>query len=144
MATMYAETVCALGTRKIESDGIIKGGPAYYIRSVFSGHLGRVLAVFFAVSTIISAGLTNFMVQSNSVASTLNGTFGVPNWVTGIMLALICWFILKGGIERMSFVTEKIVPIMHLISNLYLEYVKKSYNATTKSQTTQFVNVLRI
>lgn len=112
MATMYAETVCALGTRKIESDGIIKGGPAYYIRSVFSGHLGRVLAVFFAVSTIISAGLTNFMVQSNSVASTLNGTFGVPNWVTGIMLALICWFILKGGIERMSFVTEKIVPIM--------------------------------
>lgn len=29
MATMYAETVCALKTRRIESDGKIRGGPVY-------------------------------------------------------------------------------------------------------------------
>lgn len=115
MATMYAETVCALSTRQIELDGTIKGGPVYYILKAFKSRLGKFLAALFAVSTIISAGLSNFMIQSNSIASNLNDTFGVPNWVTGFLLTVICGFILKGGIERISAVMEKVVPIMSYI-----------------------------
>ena len=112
MATSYAETVCALGTRKIDLNGIIRGGPVYYILTAFKSRFGKFLAAFFAVSTIMSAGLSIFMLQSNSIASNLNGTFGIPNWATGIILVIICGFILQGGIERISSVTEKIVPIM--------------------------------
>ena len=115
MATMYAETVCALSTRQIEFDGTIKGGPAYYIRTAFKSRLGKFLAAFFAVSTIASAGLSNLMIQSNSIASNLNNTFGVPHWVTGFLLTVICGFILQGGINRISAVTEKLVPIMSYI-----------------------------
>lgn len=115
MATMYAETVCALSTRQIGFDGTIKGGPVYYILTAFKSRLGKFLAALFAVSTIMSAGLSNFMIQSNSIASNLNNTFGVPNWVTGFLLTVICGFILQGGVERISAVIEKVVPIMSYI-----------------------------
>ena len=115
MATSYAETVCALGTRTVDLNGTVKGGPVYYILTAFKSHFGKFLAAFFAVSTIISAGLTVFMLQSNSIASNLNETFGIPNWATGVVLVIICGFILQGGIERISAVTEKIVPIMSYI-----------------------------
>ena len=112
MATIYAETVCVLKTRKVESDGIIKGGPAYYIREAFKGSFGKFLAAFFAISTTIALGFTGNMVQSNSIGLTLHDAFGVPNLVTGVVLIIICWFIFRGGLERLSSVTEKIVPMM--------------------------------
>ena len=112
MATMYAETVCALSTRKVDADGTVRGGPVYYILEAFKGRSGKFLAALFAASTIVSAGLSNFMVQSNSLASTLNVTFGISNWVTGFFLTVVCGFILKGSIDRMSAFTEKLVPIM--------------------------------
>lgn len=112
MATMYAETVCALKTRRIESDGTIRGGPVYYILEAFKGHLGKILAAIFAVSMVLSDGLLNLVMQANSIAANLNDTFGIPNWATGVLLAVICGFILKGGLERISAVNEKMVPIM--------------------------------
>lgn len=112
MASMYAETVCALSTRKIEADGTVRGGPVYYILEAVKGRAGKFWAAFFAISTIISAGLSNLMVQSNSLASTLNASFSIPNWITGFVLIAGCGFILKGNIERISAFTEKIVPIM--------------------------------
>ena len=116
MATMYAETVCALSTRKVDADGNVRGGPVYYILEAFKGRSGKFLAALFAGSTIVSAGLSNFMVQSNSLASTLSVTFGISNWVTGFFLTVVCGFILKGSIDRMSAFTEKLVPIMSYLS----------------------------
>lgn len=115
MATIYAETVCALKTRKIESDGTIKGGPAYYINTAFKNKFGKFLSAFFAISITIAVGFTGNMVQSNSIGFTLYNAFGIPNWITGVILVSICWFIFRGGLSRLSSVTEKIVPIMSYI-----------------------------
>jgi Na+/alanine symporter len=46
------------------------------------------------------------MIQSNSIASNLNDTFGVPNWVTDFLLTMICGFMLQGSIERISAVVD--------------------------------------
>ena len=112
MSTIYAETVCALNTRKINPDGTIKGGPVYYIREAFKGKFEKMLAAFFAVSTTMAVGFTGSMVQSNSIGFGLYNAFGIPNWLTGVILTIVCWFIFSGGLLRLSSVTEKLVPIM--------------------------------
>lgn len=112
MATIYAEAVLAQKTRIVESDGTVLGGPVYYITTAFKGTFGKVLAKFFAVAIILALGFFGCMVQSNSIGATFSNAFGVPSWVVGIVLVLICGAIFLGGVKRLAAVTEKIVPIM--------------------------------
>ena len=115
MATIYAEAVLAQETRIKHEDGSIQGGPVYYITKAFNGNLGRFLAGFFAVAIILALGFFGCMVQSNSIGSTFQTAFGVPSWVIGIVLVVICAVIFIGGISRLAAVTEKIVPIMAIV-----------------------------
>lgn len=112
MATIYSEATLAIMTRKKGTDGSIKGGPVYYIRTAFTGGFGRFLAGFFAVAITLALGFFGCMVQSNSIGSTFNTAFGIPSWVVGVVLVVICAIIFLGGVSRLASVTEKIVPIM--------------------------------
>ncbi|MCF2665092.1 sodium:alanine symporter family protein [Oscillibacter valericigenes] len=115
MATIYAEATLALKTRVVDKDGTIHGGPVYYITTAFKGGFGKFLAGFFAVAIILALGFMGCMVQSNSIGSTFQTAFGIPSWVVGIVLVIICGFIFLGGMQRLASVTEKIVPIMAAI-----------------------------
>ena len=112
MATIYAEATLAQKTRIVGADGNIKGGPVYYITTAFKGGFGKFLAGFFAVSIILALGFMGCMVQSNSIGSTMETAFGVPSWVMGVVLVIICAIIFLGGVQRLAAVTEKLVPIM--------------------------------
>ena len=112
MATIYAEATLALKTRKIDKDGTIHGGPVYYITTAFKGGFGKFLSAFFAVAIILALGFMGCMVQSNSIGANVEAAFGIPSWITGIILVSICGFIFLGGVQRLASVTEKIVPIM--------------------------------
>ena len=112
MATIYSEATLAIMTRKKGEDGSIKGGPVYYIRTAFTGGFGRFLAGFFAVAITLALGFFGCMVQSNSIGSTFNTAFGIPSWIVGVVLVVICAIIFLGGVSRLASVTEKIVPIM--------------------------------
>ena len=111
MATVYAEATLAQKTRVIR-DGKVYGGPVYYITEAFRGKFGRFMASFFAVAIILALGFMGSMVQSNSIGSTFETAFGVPAWVVGIVLAVICGFIFLGGEQRLASVCEKLVPVM--------------------------------
>ena len=111
MATIYAEATLAQKTRVIR-DGHIYGGPVYYITTAFKGRLGRFLAGFFAVATILALGFMGSMVQSNSIGSTFETAFGMPSWIMGVALVVICGFIFLGGEQRLASVCEKLVPVM--------------------------------
>ena len=115
MATIYAEAVLAQETRIREEDGHILGGPVYYIRRAFKGAAGKGLAAFFALAIILALGFFGCMVQSNSIGSTFETAFGIPAWIVGIVLVVICAFIFIGGMSRLASVTEKIVPVMALV-----------------------------
>ncbi len=115
MATIYAEATLALKTRTVDEDGTVHGGPVYYITTAFKGGFGKFLAGFFAVAIILALGFMGCMVQSNSIGSTFNTAFGVPNWIVGVVLVLICGVIFLGGVQRLASVTEKVVPIMAAI-----------------------------
>lgn len=115
MATIYAEATLALKTRKVDADGTVHGGPVYYIQKAFRGRFGKILAVFFAVATILALGFMGSMVQSNSIGSTFETAFGIPSWAVGLVIAAVSAFIFIGGLNRIAAVTEKIVPIMALL-----------------------------
>ncbi len=112
MATIYAEATLAQKTRVVDENGDVHGGPVYYIKSVFKGGFGKFLATFFAIATVLALGFMGSMVQSNSIAESCNTAFGIPVWVTGLVIAAVCAFIFIGGIQRIASVTEKMVPIM--------------------------------
>lgn len=115
MATIYAEATLAQQTRIKDADGNIQGGPVYYITTAFKGSLGKFLAGFFAVAIILALGFFGCMVQSNSIGSTIQTAFGIPSWIVGVVLVIICAFIFMGGVDRLASVTEKLVPIMAAI-----------------------------
>lgn len=115
MATIYAEATLAITTREVDENGAIKGGPVYYIRKAFTGKTGKFLASFFAVSITLALGFTGCMVQSNSIGNTMNSAFGIPAWVIGLFLVAVCAVIFLGGVKRLAFATEKIVPVMAVI-----------------------------
>ena len=115
MATIYAEATLAQETRIVELDGTIKGGPVYYITTAFQGKFGKFLAGFFAVAITLALGFMGCMVQSNSIGSTFETAFGVPAWIVGIALVVLCGVIFLGGVRRLAAVAEKIVPVMAAI-----------------------------
>ena len=112
MATIYAEAVLAQKTRVVSEDGTVSGGPVYYIKTVFRGRFGKILAGFFSVATILALGFMGTMVQSNSISEACNAAFNIPAWAIGLSVSLLAVLIFIGGLQRIGQVTEKLVPIM--------------------------------
>lgn len=111
MATVFAEATLAQQF-KTRVDGEVTGGPVYYIRAFFTGKFGKFLAGFFSVAIIAALGFMGNMVQSNSIGASFQSAFGVPPLAIGVVVALIAAFIFLGGAQRISAVTEKLVPLM--------------------------------
>ena len=57
MATIYAEALMAQKYKQVGADGIVTGGPVYYIRAAFNNVFGKVLAGIFAVLLILPLDL---------------------------------------------------------------------------------------
>ncbi len=134
MATIYSEAVLAQQTRKKDAQGNIQGGPVYYITTAFTGGFGKFLAGFFAVAIILALGFFGCMVQSNSIGSTFHTAFGIPTWLVGVVLVIICAVIFLGGVQRLASVTEKIVPIMaaiFLVGGLVVLVMRLTYIPAT-------------
>jgi len=75
------------------------------------------------VAIILALGFMGCMVQSNSIGSTFQTAFGVPSWIVGIVLVVICAVIFLGSVQRLAAVTEKLVPVMaafYLIGGLVM------------------------
>ena len=111
MATKYAEAVLAVKYREVDEEGNHLGGPMYYIKNGLGQHW-QWLAVAFAVfGSIAGFGIGN-MVQSNSVADAVSTNLGVDKLITGIVMAVLVFAVLIGGIKRIAQVAGKLVPLM--------------------------------
>lgn len=112
MMTAYAENVLAILYRKRDKDGIFVGGAMVYIEK---GLHSRPLAVLYCLFCILaSLGMGN-MTQTHSISSALSSTFGIMPFLTGIICALFIFFIIKGGISRITVITEKtMLPMIFL------------------------------
>lgn len=111
MATKFAEAVLAVRYREVDDLGNHVGGPMFYIRNGLGkkwAWLGGAFAFFGAVAAF---GIGN-TVQSNSVADALDASFGMPHWLTGVVIMVLAGAVILGGIKRIAKVAGKLVPIM--------------------------------
>ena len=109
MATKYGEAVLAVKYRVRAKDGSFIGGPMYALeRGLGQKWLGVLFAVFTAIACF---GIGN-MTQGNSIAESVRNTFGIPKIVTGVVLCILTGLVILGGVNSISKVCEKLVPLM--------------------------------
>lgn len=107
-ATAFVECTLAQ-VYKEEYNGQYRGGTAYYIEK-FTGL--KFLGILFAISLIYSAGVGVPWLQSNAIATSVEGAFGISKVVTGITVTLLVGSVILGGVKRIGRVAEVLVPIM--------------------------------
>ena len=112
MTSKFVEVSLSHKYRSIDNEGHIVGGPMYVMERRLNM---KWLAIFFAIATVISSFGTGNLPQSNNIANGIEATFGIPVWISGLVLALILGSVIIGGITRIIRVAEKIVPLMALI-----------------------------
>ena len=130
IATKYGETFIAVKHRKKMEDGSYLGGAMTALEDLNK----PLLAKIFAVVTMLAAFGIGCGVQSNAIASLLNNNFDVPNYITGIVLAVLTFVVIFGGIKSISNVCMKLVPIMSIlysigcivILGIYINYVPQT------------------
>ncbi|HAI77354.1 MAG TPA: alanine glycine permease [Microscillaceae bacterium] len=124
MTSKFVE--CSLGVkyRKINVNGIVSGGPMYYLSKGLSENpktktLGRVLAALFALACVGGATGGGNMVQINQATQQFILITGGEQsflygqgWVFGVVMASLVALIIIGGIKSIAKVTDKIVPFM--------------------------------
>lgn len=112
---------CTLGQlyRKINEDGTVSGGPMYYLdyglKEKGFGTLGKVLGSMYAVFIIGGAFGGGNMFQANQSYELFGKLIGIPNYMYGMILAVLVGTVIIGGIKRIGQTTEKIVPVMVLL-----------------------------
>ena len=117
MMTNYSENVLGILYRVRNKDGEWSGGAMYYLRHGLGAKkhcktLGAVLAVVFCVFCLFASFGIGNMTQINTISTNMNSTFGIPNWITGILLMIVAALVVIGGIKRIAAVAEKVVPVM--------------------------------
>lgn len=125
MATKYSEALLGLKFRRQMPDGTFSGGAMYYLQEGLSNkHLGRGLALWFAVAVILMATFgSGNMAQSNSIALSLKSDFGINFFLSGAIMAVLCGIVLIGGVRRIAEVSDKLVPFMivlYIATSLYV------------------------
>lgn len=109
IATKYSEALLSVKYRTVNKDGLMAGGPMYVLEK---GMNAKWLGIIFAVFTAISAFGIGNMVQANSISHMVEESFGISNWITGIVLAVFTAIVIIGGIKSIAKVCEALVPFM--------------------------------
>ncbi|MCD8225149.1 MAG: alanine:cation symporter family protein [Clostridiales bacterium] len=117
MMTNYSENVLGIYYRRKNHAGEWSGGAMYYLRDGLGAiqgckGIGAVLAVLFSIFCFLASFGIGNMTQVNSISGNMDSVFGVPTWITGIVVMVIAGLVIVGGLKRIASVTEKIVPFM--------------------------------
>jgi AGCS family alanine or glycine:cation symporter len=126
MATKFTECTLGVKYRNEYADGTVSGGPMYYLSKGLAEKglavPGRVLAFAFAICCILGSIGAGPMFQSNQVHAQLVSVTGGTDswldgrgWVTGLVMAVLVFSVIVGGIRSIARFTEKIVPFMAVL-----------------------------
>ena len=120
MMTNYSENVLGIYYRRKNSAGEWSGGAMYYLRDGLGSKkgckgIGKVLAGLFAFFCLFASFGIGNMTQVNAISGNMMNVFGVPTWVTGLVIMILVGLVVVGGLKRIAAVTEKIVPFMVIL-----------------------------
>ncbi len=110
MATSFFECSIAQAYKtRDHRTGTFRGGPMYYMQK---GLGSRKLGMVFTLLLLFTFGLAFVALQSFTASSSLEEAFGIPVHITGIVLTIVIGITIFGGVQRISRVTEIVVPVM--------------------------------
>jgi len=131
MSTKFVECTLGVHYRDVDKDGVVYGGPMYYISKGLKSKgfktLGTIAASLFAIFCIGGSFGGGNAAQSNQATIVIKNLFGYESTfagaMIGIVLATLVGIIIIGGIKRIASVTEKVVPFMALLYILACLYI---------------------
>lgn len=113
LSTKFAESMLSVAYRDHNDLGEVTGGPMYTLKNGFPNRrLGYFLGMLFALFAVLASFGMGNMTQSNSIASAMKETFGVPVATTGLVVTILTILVVLGGIRTISKVTQVVVPVM--------------------------------
>ncbi len=116
MALKTTEVTLSLIYRDVSDPENPHGGAMFIAREGLGSlrpgwrRFGTIVGGLFAVSLLLFAFTGGNMFQTWNVADTTREYFGVPTWVSGVIIATLAGIVIVGGIKRIGFVTKTLVP----------------------------------
>jgi alanine or glycine:cation symporter, AGCS family len=107
MAIKFAEATLGLKYREATGSTVLSG-PMYYLRD---GLKSPGLAWTFALVAAVAALTTTPFTQPNSIALVVNSVFGIPKIAVGIVVAVLTWLVIIGGIKSIGRAAAKLSPL---------------------------------
>lgn len=124
MALKFSEVLLGVKFRQTNPDGSVSGGPMYYIPVAFKGNkftekIGGCLSKIYAICCIFAmiGGWNLFQInamtaQYTEVTGGNSSIFADNGWILGLIVAIITWFTIIGGIKAIGKFTSKVTPVM--------------------------------
>ncbi len=113
LTSKFSECMLAIKYREVNAQGEMSGGPMYTMKKAIKNKtLGAVLGTLFALFAVIASFGIGNLTQANSISDAMDVTFGVPTWLTGIIVTVLSLCIIVGGIKSISRLSSVIVPCM--------------------------------
>ncbi|MDD4564703.1 MAG: alanine/glycine:cation symporter family protein [Eubacteriales bacterium] len=127
IATKYAEAMVAVKYRVKTSDGTMLGGAMYALER---GLNMKWLGVLFALFTALTSFGIGATVQANAVSKVAVENFGIPVWLSGIVMASIVAIVILGGVKSITKACEVLVPFMaifYVTGCLIILFINRDY-----------------
>ena len=124
MALKFAEVLLGIKFRKVNPDGTIAGGPMYYIEGAlknnkyigrFAPHLSKIYAVCCIFAMIGGWNLFQINAMTAQITEVTGGEtsfFAGQSWLVGLIVAIITFVTIIGGIKAIGKFTSKVTPVM--------------------------------
>ncbi len=119
MALKFSEVLLGIKFRQINKDGSSSGGPMYYIinglRAPWIKPFAPYLANIYAICCLFAmiGGWNLFQINAITTQITnVTGLFTHQRWLFGLIVAIITYVTVIGGIKSIGKFTSKVTPIM--------------------------------
>ncbi len=128
MMTAYAENYLGVLYRVRNGVGGYNGGAMYYLRDGVGGKIGKVLGCLFAFFCVMASFGMGNMSQVNALTVNFTSAFNVSalagrtifgldlySVICGLVVSVVAGSAIFAGIDRVSRVTERVVPFMVIL-----------------------------
>ena len=116
-AIKFTEAVLGLEFRVVGGTGL-SAGPMHYLRDGMKmPRLGWLYALIAGIAALTTTPFT----QPNSIAVVWQSQFGIRTWVSGLIIAVLAWLVIIGGIKSIGRAAEKLAPLkvgLYLVGGL--------------------------
>jgi AGCS family alanine or glycine:cation symporter len=116
-AIKFTEAILGIRYRRL-GEKRLSAGPMHFLRDGLGlPRLGWLYALVAGVAALTTTPFT----QPNSIAVVLDSEFGVPTLVTGVVVAVLAWLVVIGGVTSIGRAAEKLAPakvILYLAGGL--------------------------